>query len=56
MGIAAGIAALFLGQIPIGVIVDMYGKADDEAIPFGLRRILGLIILFVAVVLLIPRE
>lgn len=56
MGIAAGIATLFLGQMLIGVIVDMLGRAGGEAIPLDLRRILGLIIMSVAVLLLIPRE
>lgn len=56
MGVGAGIAALFLGQMLIGVIVDTFGRAGDEAIPLDLRRILGLIVMLVAVLLLIPRE
>ena len=56
MGVGAGIATLFLGQMLIGVLVDMFGRAGGEAIPLDLRRILGLIIMSVAVLLLIPRE
>ena len=56
MGVGAGIATLFLGQMLIGVLVDMFGRAGGEAIPLDLRRILGLIVMLVAVFLLIPRE
>lgn len=56
MGVAAGVATLFLGQMLIGIIVDALGRAGGEAIPLDPRRILGLIIMTVAVLLLVPRE
>jgi uncharacterized membrane protein YdcZ (DUF606 family) len=56
MGIAAGVATLFLGQMLIGVIVDALGRAGGEAVPLDLRRILGLFIMAVAVALLVPRQ
>lgn len=56
MGIAAGLATLFLGQMLVGVIVDTLGRAGGEAIPLDLRRVLGLIIMAVAVALLVPRQ
>ena len=56
MGVAAGIATLFLGQMLIGVIVDTLGGAGGETIPLDLRRVLGLIIMSIAVALLMPRR
>lgn len=56
MGVAAGVATLFLGQMLIGVIVDALGRAGGEAVPLDLRRILGLFIMAVAVALLVPRQ
>jgi uncharacterized membrane protein YdcZ (DUF606 family) len=56
MGVAAGVATLFLGQMLIGVIVDALGRAGREAIPLDPRRVLGLIIMAVAVALLAPRQ
>ena len=56
MGIAAGVATLFLGQMLVGVIVDTLGRAGGVAIPLDLRRILGLIIMAIAVALLVPRQ
>lgn len=51
-GVAAGIAAMFLGQMLIGVVVDALGLAGAEAIPLDPRRLLGLAIMAVAIVLL----
>lgn len=56
MEVAAGIATLFLGQMLIGVIIDSLGGAGGETIPLDLRRVLGLIIMSIAVALLIPRQ
>jgi uncharacterized membrane protein YdcZ (DUF606 family) len=56
MGIAAGLATLFLGQMVIGLIVDTLGRAGGEAIPLDLRRVIGLIIMAVAVMMLVPRQ
>jgi uncharacterized membrane protein YdcZ (DUF606 family) len=51
-GVAVGIATVFLGQMLIGVVVDALGLAGAEAIPLDLRRILGLVVMTVAIVLL----
>ncbi len=51
-GVAAGIATVFLGQMLIGIVVDALGLAGSEAIPLDLRRLLGLIVMAIAIVLL----
>ena len=51
-GVGAGIATVFLGQMLIGIVVDALGLAGTEAIPVDPRRLLGLIVMAVAVVLL----
>src|SRR6266487_4682292 len=51
-GVAAGIATVFLGQMLIGIVVDALGLAGSQAIPLDLRRLLGLIVMTVAIVLL----
>lgn len=56
MGVATGIATLFLGQMLVGVIVDVLGMAGREAIPLDMRRVFGLVVMLVAVVLLVPRQ
>lgn len=55
-GVAAGLAALFFGQMLVGVIVDAIGVSGMTAIPVDLRRIAGLVVLAGAVSLLIPRS
>jgi uncharacterized membrane protein YdcZ (DUF606 family) len=56
MGIAAGVATLFLGQMLVGVVVDMLGTTGSQQIPLDLRRVLGLLIMAIAIVLLVPRQ
>ena len=51
-GVAAGIATLFLGQMVIGIIVDTLGLAGGEPIPLDPWRILGLLVMALAIVLL----
>ncbi len=51
-GIAVGVATVFLGQMLIGIIVDALGLAGAEAIPLDPRRILGLVVMAVAILLL----
>lgn len=53
IGVAAGIATLFLGQMVVGVVVDTIGLAGGDPIPLDLRRILGLVVMAVAVALLV---
>jgi uncharacterized membrane protein YdcZ (DUF606 family) len=55
-GVAAGVAALFMGQMIVGMIVDTLGRAGGEAIPLDARRIARLIVMAVALVLLLPRN
>jgi transporter family-2 protein len=52
-GLAVGTATVFLGQILIGVVVDAMGWAGADAIPVDLRRVVGLMILAVAIALLV---
>lgn len=51
-GVGAGIATVFLGQIIIGIVVDALGLAGAEAIPLDPRRLLGLVVMAIAIVLL----
>lgn len=55
-GAAVGIATVFLGQILIGIIVDALGLAGGEAVPLDLRRLLGLAIMAVAIILLVQQK
>src|SRR5512133_449947 len=55
-GLAAGIATLFLGQMLIGITVDALGLAGAEAIPVDPRRLLGLVVMAIAVALLIHQK
>ena len=51
-GFAVGIAAVGLGQMLIGVVVDTLGLAGTEAIPVDPPRLLGLAVMAIAIVLL----
>ncbi len=55
-GIAAGIATVFLGQMLIGIVVDALGLAGAEAVPLDPRRLLGLSVMAIAVVLLVHQR
>jgi uncharacterized membrane protein YdcZ (DUF606 family) len=55
-GIAAGIATVFLGQMLIGIVVDALGLAGAEAVPLDPRRLLGLGVMAIAVVLLVQQK
>lgn len=55
-GVAAGGAAIFLGQMVLSVVADNMGWGGTEPIPLDFRRILGLVIMFVGVYLLLPRN
>jgi transporter family-2 protein len=54
-GVTAGLAAIFLGQMLAGLIVDGRGWGLDEPIPLDPIRIIGLLLMSVAVYLLLPR-
>ena len=55
-GVAAGSAAVFLGQMFLGVIADSMGWGGAEPIPLDFRRLIGLIILAIVAYLLLPRN
>ena len=55
-GVTAGVAAIFLGQMVLSTIVDTMGWGGVETIPLDPRRIIGLIIMGISVVLLLPRK
>jgi uncharacterized membrane protein YdcZ (DUF606 family) len=55
-GMAAGLAAVIFGQFLFGVIADTMGLAGLTPIPLDLRRIVGLAVLAVSVILLLPRK
>lgn len=52
IGIATGVATVFLGQILIGIVVDALGLAGGQATPLDLRRMLGLGVMTIAILLL----
>jgi bacterial/archaeal transporter family-2 protein len=52
VGIASGVAAVFLGQMLIGIVVDALGLAGGQAMPLDLRRMLGLGVMTLAILLL----
>jgi len=55
-GVTAGVAAVFLGQMVLSVFIDTMGWGDLDPIPLDSRRIIGLIIMSISVVLLLPRK
>ena len=55
-GLAAGFAAIILGQMAIGVAVDTLGLGGSDPLPLDGQRILGLVVMAVALVLLLPRN
>jgi len=55
-GVAAGSAAVFLGQMFLSVIADTMGWGGAEPIPLDVRRFAGLVILAVGVYLLLPKN
>jgi transporter family-2 protein len=55
-GAAAGMAAIILGQMIIGVVSDRFGWGGAEAIPLDIRRVAGLALMAVSILLLLPRK
>jgi transporter family-2 protein len=55
-GVTAGIATIILGQLLISIIVDSIGWGGLERIPLTPQRILGLLVMGLAVFLLLPRR
>ena len=54
-GVAAGLAAIFMGQMLAGLIVDTFGWGISAPIPLDPRRLLGLPVMALAIYLLLPR-
>jgi len=54
-GIAAGLAAIILGQLFVAVVVDTLGWGGTR-IPLSLSRVLGVVLLVAATWLLLPRS
>jgi len=55
VGIAAGLAAIILGQMLTAVVIDTFGWGGSR-IPLDVSRILGLVLLVAATWLLLPRR
>jgi transporter family-2 protein len=55
-GVAAGVATLIAGQLAISVVADSQGWGGATVIPVTPRRLIGLLVMAVAVYLLLPRE
>jgi uncharacterized membrane protein YdcZ (DUF606 family) len=55
-GMAAGLAAVIFGQFLFGVIADTMGIAGLAPIPLDLRRVVGLIVMAISVILLLPKK
>ncbi len=55
-GVTAGTAAIILGQLFVSTIVDATGLSGQTPIPVDWRRIVGLLVMGLAVFLLVPRK
>ncbi|PKN84961.1 MAG: hypothetical protein CVU46_12670, partial [Chloroflexi bacterium HGW-Chloroflexi-8] len=56
VGVTAGTASLILGQLLISGIVDSLGWGGQAPIPFSWQRILGLLLMGIAIFLLVPKS
>lgn len=56
IGIAAGLAAVILGQLLVATIVDTMGWGGAGPIPLSISRIAGLVLLLLATFLLLQRR
>jgi|SRR5665648_72802 len=56
VGVTAGMSSLILGQLLISTIVDAAGWGGRAPIPVNGQRILGLLVMALAVYLLVPRK
>ncbi len=55
-GLAAGMAAIILGQMIFGALSDSFGWGGLDPIPLDTRRIIGLATMVIAVFLLFPKD
>jgi len=56
IGQVSGQVAIILAQMTVAVIVDTYALAGGQTIPLDWRRVIGLLVMAVAVYLLLPRQ
>jgi bacterial/archaeal transporter family-2 protein len=56
VGVTAGIGSLLFGQLVVSTIVDTFGIGGADPIPFSPKRIVGLVVMLVAVYLLLPKD
>jgi transporter family-2 protein len=56
VGVTAGTASLIFGQLFVSGIVDSLGWGGQTPIPFTWQRILGLLLMGVAIFLLVPKS
>ena len=56
VGVTAGTASLILGQLLISGIVDSLGWGGQAPISFSWQRILGLLLMGIAIFLLVPKS
>lgn len=54
-GIAAGLAAVIVGQLVLSTIIDTYGIAGTEQIPLTAARVIGLVLLGSGVYFMLPK-
>ena len=54
-GVAAGMAAIILGQMLVSTLADIQGWGGADPIPLEPRRVAGLLVMSAAVYLLLPR-
>jgi len=55
-GVAAGLSAIMFGQLVFGTLADTFGWGGSEPIPLDTRRIAGLLVMAVAIILLMKRD
>lgn len=55
IGVAAGLASLILGQLTVSIIADTTGFGGVEPIPLTPSRMIGAVVMLVAVYLMLPR-
>ena len=55
-GVAAGLATIIWGQLLFGILADSYGWGGAEPIPLDIRRVFGLALMLISVILIIPRK
>ena len=56
VGVTAGLAAVILAQLAIGLLLDRIGAVGDVATAIDVRRVLGILAMAVGVWLLLPRS